>query len=164
MVRSADASVMMAREYQDDFTAEFAVATGVILKVERAQYFDEGDLPSWLAMVEGDWERAVALIEEMRDGFAEDNPGRLEFRRLRVVEEPLTRYPRWELVALQARAEVGERCRIVPARQVLRFEPVHPLPEMVIFGPQLMYAALYDELGRWQAGRRITDPEGIRPC
>jgi len=81
-----------------------------------------------------------------------------------VVEEPPTLYLHWELNALKVRAQAGEQCRIVLADHVVEFEPAHPLPELVIFGPHLMYEVLYNEAGRWQGGRRITDSAVIQPC
>ncbi|TDD43828.1 hypothetical protein E1286_28250 [Nonomuraea terrae] len=158
------AKTMDAADYGADFAREFEAVSGIVWKLERAQHFDEGDLPSYLAMVAGDWDRAVELAEQMRPGFREDNPGRMDFRRIRVIEEPLTGYLRWELELLAMRAEEGENSRVVPASAVRSYESARPVPELVLFGPELLYEVLYDETGRHTGARRITDREVIEPC
>jgi hypothetical protein len=163
-VRNAPGVTMSATDYRADFVKEFDAASGVIWKLERAQHFDEGDLPAWRAFARGDWAGSMALVEEMRPEMAADHPDRIDFRRIRVVEEPLTPYLHWELAVLKVRAEEGEHSRVVPARAVARFEAAGPVPELVVFGPRLMYEVLYDEGGAHVGGRRITDPEVIEPC
>ncbi|WP_143591178.1 DUF6879 family protein [Thermoactinospora rubra] len=163
-VRSAPGKTMDAAAYQADFTREFDVAGGVVWKLERAQAFDERDLPSYQAMLAGDWDRAMALVEEMRPGFRADHPDRIDFRRIRVVEEPFTPYLRWELALLAVRAEEGENSRVVPASAVRPYELDGPVPELVLFSSTLQYEVLYDATGRHTGARRITDPWVIEPC
>lgn len=155
---------MSAKDYRRDFVAEFEAASGVIWKLERAQHFDEGDLPIWQAFVRGEWERSLAMVEELRAEFAAEHPERIDFRRIRVIEEPLTPYLHWELAVLKVRAQEGEHSRVVPASAVAEFEAEQPVPELVVFRPTLMYEVLYDEAGAHIGGRRITDPEVIGPC
>ncbi|MBN6054721.1 hypothetical protein JYK22_22475, partial [Nonomuraea sp. RK-328] len=163
-LRTVPAEVMDAAEYGADFAGALAATCGVVWKLERAQHFDEGDLPSYLAMVEGDWDRAMELAERMRPGFRDDNPDRLDFRRIRVVEEPFTPYLRWELALLAMRAEEGENGRVVPVSAVRPYEDGGPVPELVLFRPTLLYEVLYDETGRHVGARRITDPRVVEPC
>ncbi|MCK2213448.1 hypothetical protein MF672_006520 [Actinomadura sp. ATCC 31491] len=163
-LRTAPATRMDATAYGMDFAREFAAASGVIWKLERAQHFDEGDLPSYRAMRDGDWGLAMELAERMRPAFRADNPARLDFRRVRVVEEPLTDYVRWELALLAMRAEEGENNRVVPAAAVRPYESAGPVPELVLFRPTLLYEVLYDAAGRHVGARRITDPEAVEPC
>ena len=163
-LRSAPAKMMDAAEYGADFAREFEIASGVLWKLERAQHFDEGDLPSYQAMLGGDWDRAMELVEQMRPGFRADNPDRMDFRRIRVVEEPFTPYLRWELALLSVRAEEGENSRLVPVSAVHPYEAESPVPELVLFSSTLLYEVLYDEAGRHTGARRITDPEVVEPC
>ncbi|MBB2912461.1 hypothetical protein FHS43_003744 [Streptosporangium becharense] len=163
-VRKAPGVVMSAKEYRADFVTEFEAKTGVVWKLERAQHFDERGLPSWEAFARGDWDRSLALMEDMRQEFAADHPERIEFRRIRVVEEPISPYVHWELAVLRVRAQEGERGRVVPASAVTDFETGHPVPELVAFGPSLMYEVLYDREGVHTGGRRITEPDVIEPC
>lgn len=163
-VRTAPATTMDAAEYGTDFGKEFEAAAGIVWKLERAQHFDEGDLPSYEAMLEGDWERSMKLADQMRPGFRADNPDRMDFRRIRVVEEPLSRYLRWELEVLAIRAEEGENNRVVTVSAVRPYEAAGPVPELVLFNPTVLYEVLYDEKGRHTGARKITDPEVIEPC
>ncbi|WP_344966888.1 DUF6879 family protein [Streptosporangium fragile] len=155
---------MSAKDYRVDFVTEFEMKTGVIWKLERAQHFDERGLPSWEAFARGDWDRSLALIEDMRREFAADHPERIDFRRIRVVEEPVSPYVHWELAVLRVRAQEGEHSRVIPASAVADFETGHPMPELVAFGPSLMYEVLYDREGIHTGGRRITDSGVIEPC
>ncbi|WP_114029335.1 DUF6879 family protein [Sphaerisporangium album] len=163
-VRAAEAAVLPPEVYGPEFRAAYESAEGVVWKLERAQHFYEPYEPSWVAMTEGDWERSLRLVGEMRDGFPAEYDGYAEFRRARIVEWPLTPYMQWELHVLAARADAGERPRVVPASAVRAFERSGPLPELLIFESGLMYEVLYDAGGAHLGGRRITDPEVIDPC
>ncbi|WP_433435066.1 DUF6879 family protein [Nonomuraea sp. CA-141351] len=163
-LRSAPAKTMDSAEYGADFAGKFEAASGVLWKLERAQHFDEGDLPSYLAMLAGDWDLAMELADKMRPGFRADNPDRMDFRRIRVTEEPFTQYVRWELALLSMRAEEGENSRVVPVSAVHPYEADGPVPELVLFNPALLYEVLYDEAGRHIGARKITDRDFIEPC
>lgn len=163
-LRRAIGRAMPAEEYLAEFHASRRGHQGVVWKLERAQYFHEPGDASFRALAEGDWERSMELIEQNRAAYASEYAGLTEFRRLRVVEPPLTPYMQWELHYLAARARVGERGRVVAAPAVRRFESAGPLPELVIFNGSLTYEVLYDEAGAHVGGRRISDPDVILPC
>ncbi|MFC4014448.1 DUF6879 family protein [Nonomuraea purpurea] len=163
-LRNVPAKAMNAAEYGADFAREFERASGVLWKLERAQNFDEGDLSSYLAMLDGDWNRAMELADQMRPGFRADNPDLMDFRRIRVVEEPFSQYVRWELALLSMRADEGENSRVVPVSAVHPHEAEGPVPELVLFNPALLYEVLYDETGKHTGARKITDPEVVEPC
>lgn len=163
-LRQADGVDLPVAEYQSEFAAAFRATDGVIWKLERAQCFHEPYDASWNAMMAGRWRRSLELIEQMRDSYAREYDGPAEFRRVRVVETPLTPYLQWELHYLAARALVGERGRVVPAHAVRPLEQVRPLPEVVIFSESLAYQVRYDEIGAHLGGRRIEDREAIRHC
>ncbi|RCG32709.1 hypothetical protein DQ384_04310 [Sphaerisporangium album] len=163
-LRAAEGETLPVADYQDEFDRVFAAATDTIWKLERAQDFHEGDLESWRAMTDGDWPRALALQEEFRAPLTRMYAERPEFRRLRVVETPVTPYLQWEVHFLALRVAAGERVRVVPAEAVREFEADGPLPELVIFSPTLCYEVLYDEIGAHTGARRLTDPETVGPC
>ncbi|GAA4584012.1 hypothetical protein GCM10023194_22850 [Planotetraspora phitsanulokensis] len=161
-VRRTAGVILPVDDYLMEFYECFQDVEGVVWKLERAQHFHEPDVPSWVAMMDGDWRRALTLIKEMR--FSRDLPSRIELRRLRIVETPLTPYMQWELELLAARTRAGERARVLPASAVRWLERAAPLPELVILGPDLMYEVLYDRAGAHTGGRRITDMSLIEEC
>ncbi|WP_067183517.1 DUF6879 family protein [Microtetraspora niveoalba] len=163
-VHTAYGDLLNTNDYRADFSAGFHEIEGPIWKLERAQNFDEGSDPSWNAMLDGDWERSKALLEESRPDHAADLPARGELRRLRIVEWPLTPYMQWELHLLAMRARLGERGRALAASDVAFLEPGRPLPELVVFRTDLMYQVLYDATGTCVGARRITDAAVIEPC
>ncbi|MFC4531888.1 DUF6879 family protein [Sphaerisporangium dianthi] len=162
--RDVDAVVLPPEAYGPEFRAAYESAQGVVWKLERAQHFHEPYEPSWQAMVAGDWERSLRLIDESRGTLAADYAGYAEFRRVRVVETPLSPYMQWELHVLAARADAGERVRVVPASAVRDLERPAPLPELLVFESDLMYEVLYDATGAHLGGRRITEPGTVGAC
>ncbi|WP_372500395.1 DUF6879 family protein [Sphaerisporangium perillae] len=90
-------------------------------KLERAQHFQEPDVPSWVAMIEGDWKRALALVEEMREAMGSGSGP--ELRRLRIVHHPVTPYLQWEMQILKLRVEAGAKIRVLPADAVAHLRP-----------------------------------------
>ncbi|ONI74636.1 hypothetical protein ALI144C_38015 [Actinosynnema sp. ALI-1.44] len=133
----------------------------VVNKIERRQYFDEGDDPSWLAFTAGDWDSAVRFNEADRTdllGYFSDQAARgVVFQRVRVVEFPITPYVQWEMNALKVRAECGEKIRVVTASAVRDYEGENQIPEVLVLGSRVMYEILYDERGVPFGSRRITD-------
>ncbi|WP_067182607.1 DUF6879 family protein [Microtetraspora niveoalba] len=162
-VRNAPALTLPVEEYQAEFAEVYASLTEPALKLERAQHFDEEDFPSWVAFLEGDWNRSLALLRETREPLVEYYRRHAEFRRVRIVDSPLTPYMRWELHAFVERVAAGERIRVLPGPDVADMERSGPLPELVILRPDRMYEVLYDEGGVHTGARRITDP-GVVEC
>ncbi|MGI5160117.1 DUF6879 family protein [Microbispora sp. CA-102843] len=149
------------KEYAADFLEVFHDVDGVIWKLERAQTFDEGPNPSWNAMREGDWQRSLDLLDAARETIAADLPARGELRRLRIVETPLNAYLQWELHLLAMRARLGERGRVLDAREIAGIETDGPLPELVVFPGRHMYHIDYDKSGACVGARRIDDAEVV---
>ncbi|GGO30261.1 DUF6879 family protein [Microbispora bryophytorum] len=155
-------TMLPMEEYAADFLEIFHDVDGVIWKLERAQSFDEGTDPSWNAMREGDWRRSLELLDEARAAIAADLPAKGELRRVRVVETPLTAYLQWELHLLALRMRLGERGRVLDAREVAAIEMDGPLPELVVFPGRRMYHVQYEQGGACRGARRIDDDEAVR--
>ncbi|KAB8192199.1 hypothetical protein FH608_026240 [Nonomuraea phyllanthi] len=160
-VAHAGGLVLDVPEYQESFDRDHALCSEPMWKLERAQHFFEPDVASWRAMMDGDWERSMALTERMAAPLTEHFRHRFPVRRVRVVEFPISAYLQWELHVLATRARVGSPCRVVRAERVAALDP---LPELVIFSPSLMYEVLYDTYGGCVGGRRITDRAVVEPC
>ncbi|WP_377239162.1 DUF6879 family protein [Planobispora siamensis] len=164
-MRTAPGLPLDATAYLDDFWPRFQrIGDEPFWKLERAQHFREPDVPSWTAMVEGDWDRSLVLVEEMRAGVASGSGSGPELHRLRIVEQPVTPYLQWEMQILRIRAEEGERIRVLPAKAVAHLEAVAELPEVVLLGSLTMYEVLYDGTGTLSGARRIDDPVLLSDC
>ncbi|MEO3863365.1 DUF6879 family protein [Acrocarpospora sp. B8E8] len=163
-IREADGVTMDRITYSADFSGVYREMEGVLWKLERAQYFYEPYSKSWVAWAEGDWELALALIEAATAEYEADLSPRVELRRLRIVERPLSPYLEWELRVLAARASAGEKVRVLDAEAVHHLERDRPLPELLIPAGDLMYEILYDQGGAHVGGRRIGDRAIIEPC
>ncbi|GII60294.1 hypothetical protein Skr01_03790 [Sphaerisporangium krabiense] len=163
-LRAAEGEVLAVADYQREFDEVFASSRDTVWKLERAQVFDETGLASWHAMIEGDWARSLALMEEHRPALTRLYAARPDFRRLRVVESPVTPYLQWEMEFFTVRAAAGEHIRVMPASALREAETTAPLPELVIFTRSLCYEVLYDAIGAHTGARRITDPAVVGPC
>ncbi|MFC0865354.1 DUF6879 family protein [Sphaerimonospora cavernae] len=163
-VRDAEGRILPVDAYQAEFADDLERATATVWKLERAQDFYEPDVASWRAMMAGEWEDSLSLLQEMGPTLTEFYRIRPDFCRVRIVERPLTPYLQWEMHALAVRAAAGERPRVLAAEAVREFEHIAALPELVVFGPSLLYEVLYDDGGGHIGGRRVTDPDVIVPC
>ena len=134
-------------------------------KLERRQEYWEEGFPSWDAFAAGDWERSMALYEELRPGLLE--LGRMSarhqtaFRRVRIVERPLSAYLRWELAVLRIRAQCWESIRVVDAASLPSVESDRPLIDALSLCGQTLYHTLYTDEGRPDGAVRFTDPAVI---
>ncbi|WP_327288752.1 DUF6879 family protein [Streptomyces sp. NBC_01198] len=155
-------------EYGRDFrTRRAALRDSESWKLERRQHFEELASPSREALRQGDWPEVLRQFEALRDASRQiastDTRHRSPFRRLRVVEEPLTPYVQWELYWLRMRAEVGNPTRVLLADAVSAAEEQGRLPEMVVLGGRTLYQVLYSEAGAPSGATRWTDPDVVGP-
>jgi hypothetical protein len=137
----------------------------LLWKLERRQTFREADVPSWVAFEEGDVERSLQLIEEMRpdvEKYTKSKP--YETKRIRVVEEPLTPYLWWEIHLLKIRADAGDGVVTLSPSAVARWEDNSPLPEFVGLGNTVLWNVDYDENGDYRGAKRIVDPALVTSC
>jgi hypothetical protein len=154
-------------EYIADFWPRFQHSQGTCWKLERLPHFESPDVPSWVAMNDGDWDLAMKIIEgpmraEVRGDFA-SSPN-LERRRVRIVDRPLTPYLQWELNVFRIRANEGERIRILESDAVRHLEVEHLLPEVITLGNDVLYEVLYSDAGVYLGARRVDDPAVVEAC
>ncbi|MGM9467518.1 DUF6879 family protein [Streptomyces murinus] len=152
--------------YHADFWRVRASGIRHMNKLERGQEFKERGFASWEAFAAGEWDRALSLVREKREGYEQQfreaaRLGILE-RRLRVVEFPVTPYVQWELHVLRMRVELGDHIKVLDARKISDIEQDRPVPEVVILGEVAMYEVVYDDDGNAAGANRFTDPALIR--
>ncbi|WP_376775869.1 DUF6879 family protein [Nonomuraea jabiensis] len=152
--------LLSADGYLDDFWPNFRNIDDVFWKLQRIQRFEAGE-PSWLAMMDGDWERSLKLVDDTGD---EGRSRAYPCRRIRIVEQPVTPYLQWEMHVLALRVEVAEQVRVLDAGEVSDLEIDRRLPELVVLGSSVMYEVTYDACGTHSGARRIDDPDVIAAC
>ncbi|WP_103529664.1 DUF6879 family protein [Streptomyces sp. SM12] len=152
-----------------DYRTEFRAVQGDLRgrgswKFERRQEFVESG-ESWRSFQEGDWAAAVRLHERQHSAYAERVERLREhgapFRRVRVVEQPLTPYLQWEMQAFRVQAAAGEQIRVITPAALAGLEPEGPLPEVVVLGDRVLYEVVYTERGALDGAVRHVDPELI---
>lgn len=152
--------------FLEDFDRYFwRSGTSGFWKLERRQVFQEPTDDSWVAFSEGRWDQALRLLEARRpalEGYYQRIAAAgFTTRRVRVVEQPLTPYLRWELHLLRLRHQLGGRVRVVGPERVKPLEQHGPLPELITLGDEAGYVLDYDEQGLQEGGTRFTDPATI---
>ncbi|MEH0985455.1 DUF6879 family protein [Micromonospora sp. CPCC 205556] len=157
----------------DDYWADFEqrfwkTGSPGFWKLERQQMFKEPHDEGWQAFAAGRWDDSLRILDARRPEF-EDYYRRIAdsgfaTRRVRVVQEPLTPYLRWELHVLRLRHEYGGLTRVVTPDQVAASELGGPLPEIYTLGTDVMYEAVYDADGVLEAARRWRNPDVVMRC
>lgn len=162
-----------AQEYLDDVRSRVHDHSDDYWTLERRQDFAEPGVPSWEAFAAGDWDRALALAEEMRPAMRAliDGGPAARRRRIRVVERPVSPYVQWEMHILRLRVLEGEEVRVLPASELWAYEsdlstgePDERLPELVVLGASVLYEVGYDHSGCHNGARRITDQGALKYC
>ncbi|WP_179893023.1 MULTISPECIES: DUF6879 family protein [Streptomyces] len=85
----------------------------------------------------------------------------LVFRRVRVVEFPVSPYLQWEMNVFRVRSELGEEIRVLDARKISDLEREAPVPEVIVLGHAVMYAVTYDDELKGAGARRFTDTDQV---
>jgi Family of unknown function (DUF6879) len=154
-------------DYYTDFQRSYSRARE-FWKLERGQTYSEPGDESWKAFDNGDWDKAMRLLEDRRADLIEyfrDNASRgLVTRRVRIVSLPPTGYLQWELNLLKIRDELGGSVRILLDDEVAGFEDQGPVPDIYTLDDCLMYEAMYDDHGVLDHARRYTDKILVRRC
>ncbi|MFE3719136.1 DUF6879 family protein [Streptomyces cyaneofuscatus] len=164
--RSGAGEVLSRDDYLADFSRVHASDISLLAKIERGQTFQEPGSPSWEAFAAGDWSGALRLMEAEREStaayFRDASERGLVFRRVRVVELPVSPYLQWEMNVLRLRSESGERIRVLGAGKIADLERDAEVPEVVILGDSVMYAVIYDADQKGAGARRFTDRGQVR--
>jgi hypothetical protein len=166
-IRQVPGTSLDRRSYHEHMRMETGQVNGIVWKLERSQVFTEAaDDSAWEAFVSGDWLKSVAIFESERRGIQAEAEKYArqgsEFRRLRIVKQPVSAYLQWELQSLKIYDESGMPIRVLDASSVRNLEISEQLPEIVIVGDQVLYEVRYDS--QWSAcgARRVTDHDVIR--
>ncbi|MEU3202869.1 DUF6879 family protein [Streptomyces cyaneofuscatus] len=160
---------LLGDAYAADFDRHFwQIGEPGFWKLERLQEFQEPTDDSWVAFSKGDWPEALRLLEGRREAltghYAKLRAHGFETWRIRVVEQPLTDYMRWELRLLLLRDELGGHTRVIDAGRVRAHEQDGPLPELITLGDDVVYRLLYDENGLQEGGVRYTGSGLVSRC
>ena len=151
-------------QYYADFAERFWIPGSRFWKFERGQHYAEPGNPSWTAFNQGNWAKALELLETDRQRLTQYHQRCHELdittRRLRIIETPITPYLQWELHLLHLRDTTGGPVRILPAHKIA--EKPHPHPDYNVIAPDIMYKVSYDHHGVLQTATAYTHPAAIK--
>lgn len=154
-------------EFQAEFRAAWAALRSRFLKVEAWQSYQElAATGSQQAFQRGDLARARELLqqeaEQDRPLYEDIKRRGLEYARIRLVKQPWSDYLRYELMAYEIRARMGENIVVVPT------DPDVSLPNAEFFDLLLFdrdTALVHDygttDVGHQTGGWLIRDPQAI---
>jgi hypothetical protein len=156
-------------EYRNDFRKRFwAIKQHDFWKLERKQTFKEPGDDSWEAFVDGDWGKAIRLIEGRRETLRAEGRRMADLGfgsyRVRVVAQPITAYLQWELHLLRLMSQCSDCVRVLNADMMRPFERAGEVPEVVTLGADITYEVLYDESGVLNGAIRFADPVLTTRC
>jgi hypothetical protein len=147
--------------YLRDFWGRRGVYRRDSWKFERRQHVEEPDDISREALRRGQWAESLRLLEDGRPELlrtsARDLRLGVTFRRVRIVEAPLTPYIQWELHALRVQAECGKKIRVVGAETLRVAEDGTPLPDVVVLGARTLYEVRHTPDGTPCGAVRYSD-------
>lgn len=153
----------------DEFGERFAVAWSSLenrfLKVECWQSYHEPEQNrSQKAYYRGDTDRAVTLLRKEAEAdkplYDDIRKRGIEYARIRLVQEPLTMYLRYEMLAYGIRAEMGENIEVVPCDPV-RCLPGDELFDFLLFDRSTALVHDYGEIGLQTGGWLLHDREAL---
>ncbi|MEV7808598.1 DUF6879 family protein [Microbispora sp. NPDC088329] len=152
-------------EFGERFAAAWSSLERRFLKVECWQsYHEPGRNRSQEAYYRGDADQAVNLLRKEAEAdkplYDDIRERGIEYARIRLVQEPLTIYLRYEMLAYRIRAEMGENIEVVPC------DPVRSLPDDELFDFLLFdrCTALvhdYGDIGLQAGGWLLHDDEAL---
>jgi hypothetical protein len=142
-------------EFQSQFSDTWSKLAERFLKLECWQSYQEleasesqdaynrGDIPAACDLLRQEAEADRPLYEDIRER-------RIDYARIRLVQEPLTPYLAYELMAYQIRATMGENIEVV------RFDAATQLPSEECFDFLLFdrHTALIHDYGAGDVGRQ----------
>ncbi|MFC6081514.1 DUF6879 family protein [Sphaerisporangium aureirubrum] len=150
----------------DEFGRQFLAAWSRIewrfLKLECWQTYKEPDgNKSQELYRQGEIDLAMEILakeaESDRPLYDDVRSRGIEYSRIRLVQEPLTSYLRYELLAYRIRAELGEVIEIVRCDSTLRL-PNEDLFDFLIFDRHTALIHDYGDAGSQSGGWLTRDP------
>jgi hypothetical protein len=144
----------------------FATSDSSFEKFERLQTFQELELPSYRAWMEGDKTESRNLYFNTMPGSAEmyKNAAKrgISCTRVRVVERPFTPYLEWEMMTYQQTAKFGERIMIRDISEPsAENEDIRAGHDFLIFDKKHVFVNDYGENGIFAGGWYIDDLQDI---
>lgn len=148
------------------YDRDFAAVEGAVRGVASWRFEPDPHPPirpddaSWDALIRGDQQEALRLLQDERTQWQEtaqaDRQRGAVFRRVRVVNNPISAYTWWELHSLRVQAQCGMPIRVIHADQVTPLGK--QLPDVVVIGRTTVYQALYNDAGHTDGAVRYRDP------
>lgn len=143
-------------EFKSQFSDAWSELAGRFLKLECWQEYQEIDASeSQDAYNRGDIVAARSLLrkeaEADRELYADIRERRIDYARIRLIQEPLTSYLAYELMAYEIRAAMGENIEVVRIDAAVRL----PSDEYFDFLLLDQHTALIHDYGTGEVGRQV---------
>jgi Family of unknown function (DUF6879) len=121
---------------------------------DRSQHaYDQGDLRAARILMRQEAEADRSLYDDIR-------ARQLDYSRIRLVQEPLSPYLRYEMEAYRIRAELGERIEIVRCHSGIRLPNAEHF-DFLMFDRHTALIHDYDPGGRQTGGWLTREPDVI---
>ena len=104
-----------------------------------------------------------SLLSDLAFPYKKIKEKGIKFRRVHIVDLPLTSYMQYELESYQISAELGEEIRIISMDTINNLEFPINLQDYLMFDEKIVVLHFYDNKAYWQSGVYIDNPEEVAP-
>ena len=159
---------MNRSEFTAEFDRRFAMVRSQFFKLERRQSYDVTSDPYFRLWREGKKTQAIATWQRSADFIAEQaelvQPALargVRLIRVRVYDEPLTEYLKYEFETYRVSARLGQEIRCVKAADVRAAFALTDVADFVMFDDDFAIIDHHDAKGVAHGGYAIKDPKKL---
>lgn len=161
-ISSLDSLFAVYSEYWGTLQREF-------FKVETFQSYKASfEEPAFLAFRQGELDKARELLRQnlLRDPAAAYSKIRergIAFRRVHIVDLPLTEYLKFEIESYRVSTELGEEISFALKDEVSKSALPAPLIDFLLFDDARLILHNYNASGEWNGAEVLTNGKEVSP-
>lgn len=150
------------------YTKFWQVIEKEFFKLETLQVYDASFSPGWEEFCRGEIEQTRKLLRELLINdparpYEKIKEKKIKFRRLHIVELPLSKYLYYEIESYHISLELGEEIFFISKQEVNMLEkPVEP-QDLLLFDDKIVILQYYNSKGEYQYGELLDGWEEVRP-
>ncbi len=154
------------QEEIDQYILEWRRLEKDFFKLETLQTYEPGSIQK--VYYEGNLQKARSLIRKslLSDPampYKKIKEQGIKFRRVHIIQLPLTPYLKYEMESYKISTELGEEIRIILKEDIANLEIPIKLQDFLMFDEKKVVLHFYNNEGHWQSGGLLEDPNEVVP-
>lgn len=155
-------------EFRDVFDIEWEAIKEEFFKLETLQIYQiDVKSPRFQSYQRGNLEETRKLMREVllshptkpHEKIKEKN---IKFRRVHIVELPLSFYIRFELESYKISIELGEEIYLISKEESEKLKRSVEFQDFLMFDNKRVYLLYFDSMSEWKYAELIDDPKEIK--